>query len=514
MSKKFLVGVDIGTTGSKAMIFDGDGAVIGSAYREYTCEYPRAGWVEQDVAELLDASMEVTRLAVQQSGMDPKDVCGVSFSSQRCCTIFLDEAGELVRPMISWQDNRTAKQLGDIEKKISAQDFYEIVRMPLNTTWMISKIMWLQQEEPENWKRCSRVVQLHDYILKGWGAEEYLCDLSDTGFFGLWDTVKQEWNQQLLDVANVGEAMLPTVKSSGTAAGTVSTAVAGRTGLAEGTPLFVGAGDQNAAAFGAGVVKKGMVSVSLGTGGVLAGYLDEPMLDPTAKNMVTSHVMDNAWLFEGYQAGAASTYRWFRDEIAALESAFAREMNKDVYCILDERIAKVPPGANGLVMLPFFASATTPRWNPNARGVICGLTFNHNRDCLARAFMEGITLGVQDMFVAMRQTGIQIDEVRILGGPTKSRLWNQIQADIYNCPVVTLENSDAAIVGAAMIAGVGANVFKDFAEAAERMVRRNETYNPSPEAAAVYEKLFKVYDKAYEALDSGGVFDEIVALQE
>ncbi len=513
MAEQYFVGVDIGTTGSKALIVDAAGTIAGTAYQEYDCNHPRPGWVEQDVTTLVDASMEVTRLAMASAGIDPALVSGVSFSTQRCCTIFLDSDDELTRPMISWQDNRPIEQVQQIRDQIGEARFFEITRFPLSTTWMLPKILWLQQNEPDAYAATAKIVQLQDYTLKAWGAEGWMSDRSDGAFWGMWDTAKLDWSDELLTLAKLDKSMLPEIKPSGAAAGTIPADIAARTGLLEGTPLFVGAGDQNAAAFGAGLVSPGMVSVSLGTAGLLAAYTDQPILDPTGKNMMTNHVADGAWMVEGYQASAGSVYRWFRDEIAALESAFAREMKRDVYAILDTRIAKVPPGAKGLVMLPHFGTATTPRWDPNARGVICGLAFSHDRDCLARAFMESITLSVQDMLVAMRAGGVTVNEVHILGGPTKSKLWNQMQADIYNCPVRTLKNTEAAVLGAAMIVAVGNGTFDSIPAAAAAMVQTDETYTPNPDAAKTYETLYGLFDKLHTTLAEGGVFDAIAQFQ-
>ena len=514
MVKKYLVGVDIGTTGAKAIISDCHGNIVGLGYHEYACVYPKPGWVEQDVDLVVAKSMEAASDALAKSGIDPLEVAAISFSTQRCCTMIVDDAGELIRPMISWQDNRTAVEVDEIRLKLSDEAFYEITNLPLNTTWMISKILWLRKNEPENWARAKKIVQLHDYTLKAWGAQNYIDDYSDAVFYGLWDPVAFAWSDAMLEKFDIDPDLLPEVQASGTQAGTLSASAAAATGLAEGTLLCVGAGDQNAAAIGAGLVQEGSLSVSLGTGGLVAGYLDTPYKDPDCNTMVTNHAIGGKWQVEGYQAGAASVLRWFRDEITSLERGYAESSGKEVYEILTEMASQAPAGSKGLVVLPYFASATTPRWDSAARGTILGLTFAHDRKCLVRAFMEGITLEVNDMIQSLKRSGVAVSDVHILGGPTKSELWNQIQADTYNCSVKTLKNTDAAALGAIILAGVGAGLFQDVAEGCSQIVQIDKTYEPIPENAAIYQELYEIYCRAYEGLDSSGVFTRIAAFQD
>jgi xylulokinase len=513
MARQYVAGMDIGTTGAKAAIFGIDGRLVASAYTEYGCVYPKPNWVEQDVQLIVGGAIDCCRRAVAESGLDPADIAAVSFSAQRCCSIFLDARGGLVRPMISWQDNRAHEEVAEIEAKITAEEFYDITGMPLNTTWMVSKLMWVRNHEPASWEKVAKVVQLQDYALKEMGAEDWLEDVSDAGFFGLWDPYAFDWSDRLLGLLRIPRSIFPTPAASGSRAGVVSAAAAERSGLKQGTPLCVGAGDQNSAAVGAGIVHKGFLSVSLGTGGLAAAYLDVPFRDPHRKAMVDNHAVYGKWQLEGLQAGAAGVFRWFRDEIAALEKHEAAGSGKDVYAVLNEMIESTPPGAKGLVLLPYLASATTPRWNPHARGTILGLTFAHDRACLARCFMEGITMEVRDMINSMLRAGIPIDNVRILGGATKSAVWNQIQSDVYNRPVETLKMTDAALMGSAIFAAVGIKAFSDIPEGTQRMVKVDATYTPNAERAKLYDEIFQVYCGAYEALEGKGIFGALARLQ-
>ncbi|GAH65267.1 unnamed protein product, partial [marine sediment metagenome] len=265
---------------------------------------------------------------------------------------------------------------------------------------------------------------------------------------------------------------------SGTYIGKISKKVASLSGFLAGTLICVGAGDQNSAVIGAGVINDGDISVSIGTGGIAIACLDKPFRDPDGMNMVTNHAISGKWQMEGLQNGAAGVFRWFRDEIATYEKMEAEKNNEDVYKILDKMIKQIPAGSKGLVMLPYLAGSATPYWNTNARGTIIGLTFAHNKACLARCFIEGITLEMKDIINSFNRSGIKVDNIKMIGGASKSDIWNQIQSDMYKTKSSILKHSDAAIIGAAIFAGVGCKAFESIEKGVEKMVAVDKTYNP------------------------------------
>jgi xylulokinase len=251
----------------------------------------------------------------------------------------------------------------------------------------------------------------------------------------------------------------------------------------------------------------------MGTGGIAITYLDKPFRDPSGMSMVTNHAIQGKWQLEGLQAGAAGVFRWFRDEVATLEKEVARKQNRDPYDLINELIEKTPVGAKGLLFLPYLASATAPRWNAHARGTLTGLTFAHDRGCLARAFIEGITLEMKDILTSMLSSGIEVDTVRIMGGATKSSIWNQIQADVYNRPVQTLKVTDAALLGAAIFAGTGSGCFKDIGEAVDGMVAVDSVCEPVQENAEIYDELYDIYCRVYEGMNEREVFEKLSCVQ-
>lgn len=506
----YLVGIDIGTTGAKCGIFNASGYMHSSGYREYICTYPKPNWVEQDAQMLVDKAFEATKEAIQKSEIDSRKVVAVSLSTQRTSSIFLDEQGIPLK-MISWQDNRTTEELTDIQEKMSAEEFYQITGLPLNTTWILTKILWARKNMPEMMKKTHKVVQVQDFMLKSLGADDYYIDTPDAVLYGLWDTDKFQWSKRLLNLFNIDEALLPKVRRPGTKVGVLSERAEEKTGITAGTPIVVGAGDQNAAALGAGIVKPGLASVSIGTGGMSTVIIEKPFRDPTGNACITAHAVYGKWQFEGYQAGAAGVFRWFRDEIAAFEKD---QFGDGVYEKLNEMIASTPVGAKGLVFLPYFASATAPKWDPSARGTLIGLTFAHDRACLARAFMEGITMEQKDILGTLDALGFKISLVRAMGGATKSSLWCQMQADMYKLPVETLVVADAALVGAAIAAGVGVGIFNSMEQGVEIMVKTDKIYYPNVENAQRYDEIYEIYQKAYKALHEGGVYKAIAKLQQ
>lgn len=509
---EYVMGVDVGTTGTKAIIFDLTGIEKGKAYQEYTCEYPQPNWVEQDARMLRQAVLDVCALAVRDAGVSGEEILSVSVSAQRCCILFSDDRGEIMK-MISWLDNRADEEVAGLEKEVGTLKYYSITGLPLSTTWILPKILWMQKNEPEIWRHSKKILQLHDYILRCLGADDYYSDEPDASFWGFWETNHLKWNSKMLEMFHIKKEMLPQIKASGTCVGTISPEIAETLGLSKRTKLCVGAGDQNCAAIGAGVVRPGLASVSLGTGGLTTVFTSKPYRDPRGRTMVTNSAVHGNWQLEGLQNGAAGVYRWFRDEIAALEKYESERDGTDAYERLDRMVAAAPPGAKGLVFLPYLAAAASPRYDQNARGSLIGLTFQHTRGDIARAVIEGITLEQKDILTSMLRADIKFDHINIMGGATKSDLWNQLQADCYGYPVKTLQVKDAAVMGAAICACIGAGIFRDIPAASEVLVKPDRTYYPNPAMTSFYDESYRMYCDAYEGLSAIKMFDRIVKRQ-
>ena len=513
MSKKYLVGIDIGTTGSKVAIFDLNGKILSSGYREYTCIYPKPNWVEKDLKMMIKFTSKASKECIEKSNIDLSSILAISLSAQRSCTIFMNKSRDEITPMISWQDGRTTSEVETIKNIVGKDKYYELTGLPLGTTWVLPKILWLKKNEPEKWKEVYKIIQLHDYFLEKLGADEFFVDIPDAAFFGLWNTDKLCWNEDLMSLFELKSSLFSNPMPSGTLVGKLSREASNIFGFKEGTPLCIGAGDQNSAVIGAGIIKEGNLSISIGTGGIAITFLNKQFRDPNKMNMITNHAITGKWQMEGLQNGAAGVFRWFRDEIALFNNKITGDNSvTNIYKILDDLIKKTPAGAKGLLLLPYLAGSAAPRWNSNARGTLIGLTFAHDKACLARCFMEGITLEMKDIINSMLKSGIKITNARLIGGAAKSDIWNQIQSDMYKMSVSTLKVSDAAILGAAILAGFGSKVFKSIPEGVEKMVALDKTFTPG-DNTSLYDQLYDIYCKAYQNLDNGRIFELISELQ-
>ncbi len=509
---KYLAGIDVGTTGARCAIFDMEGNFIASKYREYSATYPKPGWVEQDLDEMVAMTMEACKATIAASGVDPKEIASIGFSTQRSVTVPVNEDGGKVRPMIGWQDARTGNEVSDMQKLIDGERYYSISGMPMGTTWNITKMLWMRKNEPELYKKTYKFVQNQDAVLKAFGADDFYTDICDMAFYGVWNVAELQWDKELCDLFEVRPEMMGKPTPAGTQVATVNKNVAEKTGFAVGTAICVGAGDQNCGVVGMGSVKSGIVTVTLGTAGLAILSLDK-RIPGFGGMMITNHAVPGMWEMEGLSNAAASSYRWFRDVIGTQEVAWAKEMDKDAYEFLNEEAAKSVPGSKGLLYLPYLGTAATPRWNANARSAFIGMSFAHGRPEMVRSVLEGVTLEVRDMMDGWLKAGVEIKSLRLGGGATKSPLWNHIQADVYGRPVQTLKVGESTVLGAAILGGVGAGVFASIPEAVDNMVEVTGTVEPDLKNHAIYEEMYEAYTKAYDGLTNSGTFDKIANLQ-
>jgi xylulokinase len=510
--KKYLAGIDVGTTGARCIIFDLKGDAVGDDYREYGATYPKPGWVEQDSDELIARTMDACKGAIARSGVDPKDIASIGFSTQRSVTVPIDAEGRPVRPILGWQDARTGAQVAAMGKLIDGQEYYDTSGMPLGTTWCISKVLWMRENEPELFDKTARFVQVQDLVLKAFGADAYHTDAPDMAFYGVWDIRNVEWSARLCELFGVRPDMFGTPTPAGTQVATISPLISEKTGFAVGTPVCVGAGDQNCGVVGMGSVEPGMATVTLGTAGLAIVSLAKPIAG-TGGLMITNHAVDGMWEAEGLTNAAASSYRWFRDTVGTLEVEAASHNGRSAYEYLNDLAEAAGPGSKGLLYLPFLATAATPRWNANARSAFIGMSFAHGRGELARSVMEGVVLEIRDIMESWFRAGVDVEVLRLGGGATKSRLWNQIQADVYGKPVQTLKVGESTALGAALLGGVGAGVFASIKEGVDALVEVTGQIEPIAENHAVYEEMYVAYVKAYEGLAKSGTFDELAGIQ-
>jgi len=512
MSKQYVSGIDIGTTGVKVIIFDTQGNKISSAYREYPCTFPQSGWVEQDGEMTWAMTCEASKEAVEKSKIDPKDILALGLSSQRCTFTPVDEDGMALRTAISWQDSRSFKECEEIAKKIGAERYYEITGLPNGVVWTVSKIMWIKKNQPDIYAKTFKFAQDQERILHKLGAKGYYEDWSNGSLQGLMDIQAFEWSRELVDALEIDYDKLPELVPSGEVVGTLSEEASALTGFVAGTKLVSGGGDQQCAGIGAGAVKKGVVEVTVGTAAVTLAYMDGAYYDKSMRLPCSAHAVAGKWETEGLQNAAGSSLKWYRNEFAIPEVALSKETGKDPYEYINEQVDAIKPGANGLICIPYFASSAAPNWDPFARGTFIGLTLGHERPTLARAIMEGVTFETREIIEQMITNGVQIDTIILSGGASKSAVWNQIQADIYGKPVGILAIEEATSLGAAILAAKGAGLFGSVDEAVEKMVKIASYCEPNMHNHEIYSQYFSVYKDAYQALAKAGVYERLVKL--
>ena len=497
---KYLVGIDEGTTGCKTCVFDENGTLVGSDYREYPCYYPRPGWVEQTPDDILPALFESCRSAVAQSGVAKEDIVGLALSSQGAVTTLLDEDGKLIRPFIGWQDVRGNAQIEGISQRIDVADFYRIGGNPLGTVFTATKIDWVREHEPENFARTALVSDHQQYFLRAFGAEGDWTDTSSASRYGTLDVDTSQWSERLNAAIGVSVDQLPTVLTGSRVVGHIPARVAALTGLAEGTPLCLGAHDQNCSTLGGGGVPAGTAVMVIGTFGSCYVVSDKPLRDPLSTLTVKPNHGVGNWTIEGFSATAASSFRWYRDVFADLEVAAGRALKRDPYDLITEAVRDVPPGANGITFLPHLQGAAGARPNSEAKGTFTGMTLATSKSDMARAVLEGIAFEMRDVLEAQAAAGVEVSSVRLVGGAAKSPMWCQLLADVFERPIELLQTSETGCLGAALYAGTAVGLYPDIAAAAEQAVTVTSTFEPDGSAAPAYEQAFRRYQTVFDAL--------------
>ena len=511
----YLIGIDAGTTGCKTCVFDLDGNLIGSDYREYPCQYPHPGWVEQLPEDMTPALFESCRAAIRNAGVDPKEIKALALSTQGSVFGRLDKNEELIRPFIGWQDARGVEYVEKFRagEYIDLDRYYQINGYPISTVPCITKYMWVKDNEPETWAKTQKISHHQDFFLKEFGAEDWFVnDTATASRTGIFDIEGGDWSQEILDAIGMGDAVLPRIVPAGTVVGKIPYEVALQTDLAEGTLLCVGAMDQNCSTMGGGLVRGGSAVSVIGTYGAVYVASDEDVRDPAGVLIVKNNSGPENYTVEAASIASASCYRWFRDTLGPLEVAMAKEFGElgNAYHLLNRQIDAVAPGANGITFLPYLQGAASgPRADPYARGCFLGLSHGTTKAEMARAVMEGITLEMRDNFEAIRNMGIVVDEIRAVGGATNSAVWSQMQADMYKVPVSVLEVPETGCLGAALYAGVGLGAYKDLEEAVDRAVRVKARYEPNPENFDCYDKAYARFVSGYTSLAEGGFFRHI-----
>ena len=491
------LGVDVGTGGTRAALIDAKGRVTASSTVEHVpFASPETGWAEQDPRDWWRAATFAIRDVLSKSETPPEELKAISFSGQMHGAVLLDKHDDVLRPSIIWCDQRTSAQCVAITEKIGAQRLIELTCNPALTGFTLPKLLWVRQVEPEHWRQVRSVLLPKDYVRLRLTGDK-ATDVADASGTLLFDVAGRKWSEQMLAAAEIDEAMLPRVYESPEITGIVSSAGAEATGLRAGTPVVAGGGDQAAGAVGMGIVRPGTVSATIGTSGVVFAASDKPALDPKGRVHTFCHAVPSRWHVMGVTQGAGLSLRWFRDQFGA-----GADDGRDPYTRLTEDAARVAAGANGLLWTPYLMGERTPHLDPQARASLVGLTASHTRAHVVRAIMEGVAFSLRDTFEIFKEMNVPVQEIRLGGGGARSKLWRQIQADVYGRVVKTVEAEEGAAYGAALLAGVGAGAWPSVDAACDAAVRIKSAVEPNPEAAEALERQYRIFRLLYPALQA------------
>jgi len=494
-----LLGIDIGTSGTKTLLISEDGVALGSATAEYPLSTPKPGWAEQDPAHWWEATQATIRAVLRQANVSGEAVRGIGLSGQMHGSVFLDAANQVLRPALLWCDQRTAAQCEWITQAVGAERVVELTSNPVLTGFTAPKVIWLRDHEPEAYARVRKVLLPKDYIrFKLTGA--FATEVSDASGTAMFHVRERRWATELLDAIDVPAEWMPECFESTVPSARVSEEAAAATGLRAGTPVVGGGGDQAAGAVGNGIVESGVISSTVGTSGVVFAFSDEPAVDPKLRLHTFCHAVPGKWHQMGVMLSAGGSLRWYRDVIATEEIDVARYLEVDPYELITDQASKAPVGSEGLIFLPYLTGERTPYPDPNARGVFFGLTLRHDRRYLARAVLEGVAYGLRDSFEILDEMQVPIRQVRASGGGARSLLWRQIQADVTGREHVTINVDEGPAFGVALLAGVGTGVWGSVEDACRATIEVVEECPPIPANTAVYDRYYPVYRSLYSSL--------------
>ena len=487
-----LLGVDVGTGGTRALIINEQGRVIGSATEEHApFASPQIGWAEQAPDDWWRASGVAIRKALIGANLTGSDIACVGFSGQMHGAVMLDEKDQVVRPALIWCDVRTEPQCDFLNQKLGAERLIQLTCNPALPNFTATKFLWVQQHEPENWKRVRSVMLPKDYVRFRMTGDRAI-DVADASGTLLLDVANRRWSSEMLQAAEIDDRLLPKLYESPDVCGKVSDDGAAATGLQPGTPVVAGAGDQAAGATGMGIVAPGAVSATIGTSGVVFAATDRPALDPKGRLHTFCHAIPGRWHVMGVTQSAGLSLRWLRDILSC-------GLNKLDYDQMTAEAASVRPGSDGLLWTPYLMGERTPHLDGEARAALVGLTASHTRAHIVRAVLEGVAFSLRDSFTIFDEMKIPVRNIRLGGGGARSDLWRQIQADVYGHPVEIVEAEEGAAYGAAILAGVGAGVWTSVDSACDSVVRVSTRVASRSDVAQTMNFQYRAYRAIYPA---------------
>jgi xylulokinase len=494
------LGIDVGTGGTRALVMDAQGKLLASASAEHEhFASPQPGWAEQDPRDWWQACGKAVRQAIQSSGLNAGDITCVGFSGQMHGAVLLDSADAVVRKAIIWCDQRSEAQSRELEEMFGRDMLIRLTCNPPLTNFTLTKLLWVRENEPQNWARVAHVMLPKDYVRFRLTGERAI-DMADASGTLLLDVTNRRWSSEVLAKTSIEQNLLPALFESPHVCGKVSAVGAEATGLRSGTPVVAGAGDQAAGAVGMGIARPGAVSATIGTSGVVFASTDRPALDPLGRLHTFCHAIPGRWHVMGVTQAAGLSLRWYRDHFGTASPGLQKKDGRDPYDIFAEEASAAPVGSEGAFWLPYLMGERTPHLDPYARAALVGLTASHTRAHVIRAILEGVAFSLKDTFTIFEEMKIPVTSIRLGGGGARSPLWRQIQADVYGREVEIVAAEEGAAYGAAILAGTGAGEWNSVEQACDVVVRVAKRIAPNAKDSAGMQAAYRTYRKIYPAL--------------
>jgi xylulokinase len=496
----YFLGIDVSTTGAKALIIDEQGSVAATHTTEYPLSTPKPLWSEQDPHDWWNGACASIKAALSKANLSGEALSAIGLTGQMHGLVMLDKSDQVLRPAILWNDQRTGPQCEEITVRVGGLDrLLALTGNQVLPGFTAPKIVWVRENEPAVYEKTTHILLPKDYVrflLTG----EYATEVSDASGMSLLDVEKRAWSKEMLSALDIPTAWLPTCTESDQVSGRISESAAKATGLRVGTPVVGGGGDQAAQAVGSGIVTSGVISVTSGTSGVVFAHSDHYAAEPQGRLHAFCHAVPGKWHYMGVMLSAGGSFRWLRDAIGDVEKTAAQLIGVDPYELLTQEAAAAPVGSEGLLFLPYLTGERTPYPDPQARGAFVGLTLRHGKAHLVRSVLEGVSFGLRDSLELIKGLGVPITQVRASGGGARSAVWRQIQADVFGTELVLVNVTEGAAYGAALLAGVGAGAYRSVEEAVNATVKVTDRTAPITANVKEYEKLYPAYRGLYPAL--------------
>jgi len=495
---RYLLGLDIGTSGTKTALFDENGQTIATETYGYDLFQPEVGWAEQNPEDWWNACVNGIRDVVNKSGVQANDIKGIGLSGQMHGLVLVDKDYNVIRNSIIWCDQRTEKECEEITNIIGKERLIQITGNPALTGFTLSKLLWVRNNEPKNYEKIYKILLPKDYI-RFKLTNVFATEVSDASGMQMLDINTRNWSDELLSELKIDKSILADVYESVIVSGKVTEEVAVLTGLAVNTPVAGGAGDQAAGAIGNGIVSEGIISTVIGSSGVVFAATDTPRFDKHGRVHTLCHAVPGKWHVMGVTQGAGLSFKWFKETFCQKEIEDSKKNGVNIYDLLTEKAAKSKPGSNGVVYLPYLMGERTPHIDPNVKGGFFGVSLINNHDDFIRSILEGVSFSLKNCLDIIEDMNVNIEDIRVSGGGAESEVWRQILCDIFQYSLTTVKASEGPALGVAILAGVGAGIYDSVESACEKILSRNDSEKVSPNKGLkdAYLKVYEVYNSLY-----------------